>query len=112
MFVLHGLAVNPEAGFSVVLDLDGEVTAHGFNEHRVQHVDVGVFAAHMVLTCGYCPLEIVGGGQGDVALTTVVQVTDAAVAFNAPSEHPDIVQLLANLEGRQQFVLRDAQLDQ
>ena len=112
VLVLHGLAVNPEAGFSVVFDLDGEVTAHGFNEHRVQHVDVGVFAAHMVLTCGHSPLKIVGGGQGDVALAAVVHITNAAIALDAPAEHPHIVQLLANLEGCQQFVLRDPQLDQ
>ncbi|MGC4094127.1 MAG: hypothetical protein QM756_40700 [Polyangiaceae bacterium] len=55
--VVDRFAVDTEPVLSVVLDLDGEVAAHGFDEHLVQDVHVRVRAGDLVLACGGRPLE-------------------------------------------------------
>ena len=112
VLVFHRLAVDAQPGFGVVLDLDREVAAQGLDEDGVLHVDVRVLAAHVVLARGDCPLEVVGRRQRHVALAAVVHVAHRAAGLDAPAEHAQVVQLLADLEGRKQLVLRDAQLQQ
>ena len=107
--VVHGLFVDAQARLGVVLDLHGERAAHGFDKHRVQHIDVRVGAAHMVLTRQRRPAEVVAGRRRQVALAPVVHVLQRAIAFAPPAEHADVLRLLPDLERRQQKLGRGPQ---
>ena len=110
--VLHRLAIDAEAVFGVVLDLDGEIATHGFHEHRVQAVHVWMAAIDHHLARGGLPLEIVGRRQRHIAFATIVDVAHLALRRNAPAEYTDIGKSLADLETRQQFPVAHHQLQQ
>ena len=110
--VLHRLSVDAQAILGVVLDLDGQIAADGFDEHGVEDVDMRMTAVDHHLARRWLPLEIVGRRQRDIALATVVDVAHLALRRNAPAEHADIAQPLADLERGQQFAVAHQQLQQ
>lgn len=111
--VHHLFAVDAQAVLGVVLDLDGQVAAEGFDEHRVEDVHVREATFHRHLAGGLLPFEIKRRRQGDVALAAVVDVAHVApIQGDGPAEHSNIGDALANLKTRQQLAVTDGQLQQ
>ena len=110
--VFDRFAVDAQSAFSVVLDLDRQVAADGFDEDGVENIDVRMTAADLVFAPGRRPFEIMARRQRHVALAAIVDIAQRAVVFQAPAENAQVVQLLADLKGGEQFVLGDAQLSQ
>ena len=111
--VLHGLAVDAKAVLGVVLDLDGEIATDGFDEHGIEDVDVRMAAIDNHFSRGRLPFEIKWCRESNVALATVVDVANVlAIGRNAPAEHANIGEPLADLEARQKLSITHHQLQQ
>ena len=110
--VLHRLVVHALAGAGVVLDLDREVAAGGFDEQRVEDVQVRMAAGHHQVAGGAGPFEVERRRQGDVAFAARVDPRQRAVAADRPAEHAHVAAALADLERGQQLAVALDQLQQ
>ncbi|MNJ50065.1 hypothetical protein D3C77_453270 [compost metagenome] len=111
--VHHRFAVDTLAVLGVVLDLDGQVAAEGFDEHRVENVHMRMAPHDNPLAGSLLPFEIKRRRQRDITLTAVVDVTEVvAVTGDRPAEHTDVADPLTDLETSQQPAVTDGQLQQ
>ncbi|EEF93435.1 hypothetical protein CATMIT_01936, partial [Catenibacterium mitsuokai DSM 15897] len=110
--VVDRLAVDALAVLGVVLDLDREIAADGFDEHAVENVEMRMAAVDHHVASGADPLEVVRRRQRDVALAAVVDIAHLAVGRDRPAEHTQVGDALADLERGQQLAVAHDQLDQ
>ncbi len=96
------LAVDAEAVFGVVLDLDREIAADGLDEDLVEDVDVRVPAADLTFAAGGLPLEVVARSLLQICLAAVVDVRRVAGGVDAEAEDLDVALGVTGLEDREE----------
>jgi hypothetical protein len=110
--VLDRLAVDAEPVLRVVLDLDRQIAADRLDEHQVLDVDVRVLPRDVIVARRGRPREVVRRRPGELAVAAAVDVAHPAARQHVPVEDLDVLDRRADLEHREQLVLRGLQAGQ
>ena len=82
------------------------------DEHLVEHRHRRMRPRALVFARGGGPLDVMGVGEGVVAVAASVREHDGVSRGDRPTQHLDVVGAIADAEDRQELVAGDAQVDE
>ena len=104
--LVDGFRPDGAPALGVVLDPDRQRAARRLDEQAIADVHVRVAPVDDVVAPGLGPLEVVRGRAGEVTLAAVVDVVGRATSCgNAPAEHAQVVEALADAERDEQLAV-------
>ena len=106
------LGVDALSGGGVVLDLDGEIAADGFDKDFVFDGDVRMLAGALHIAVGTDPVEFLLGWEFVFVVEAVAEVFELAIPLNQPFEGFDVVDFLTDPQAHVEVRAVDHEFDE